>query len=225
MPLPLNLPPKESAATRTDRQPATETPPEEPPAVGEPAALQMKGRLGKNYLLAENANGLVVVDLRLARQRIIFERFLKNLNSEDCPRQPLLLPESLNLSPDESRFLKGELEHFAALGFTIEPFGGHTYLVTSVPANLPDDQDVSRTIRDIIEDLRQNHVTSRQNAVHLAQIAARHAARLSKDLSDAELSAVLKELWRCEMPYVCPNGHPTMLHFTYAELERRFKNS
>ena len=185
----------------------------------------MKGRLGKNYLLAENANGLVVVDLRLARQRIIFERFLKNLNSEECPRQPLLLPESLNLCPDESRFLKGELEHFAALGFSIEPFGGHTYLITAIPANLPDDQDASRTVRDIIEDLRQNHITNRQNAVHLAQIAARHASRLGKYLTEEELQVLLRELCRCEMPYVCPNGHPTMLHFTYAELERRFKNS
>ncbi|MBP1582860.1 MAG: DNA mismatch repair endonuclease MutL, partial [Victivallales bacterium] len=168
MVLPLNLPPRETAATRTDRQPAEE-PPATAPNPPEISPLQMKGRLGKNYLLAENANGLVVVDLRLARQRIIFERFLKNLNSEECPRQPLLLPESLNLSPDESRFLKGELEHFAALGFSIEPFGGHTYLITAIPANLPDDQDASRTVRDIIEDLRQNHITNRQNAVHLAQ--------------------------------------------------------
>ncbi len=188
-------------------------------------AFTLKGRLGQNYLLAESQSGLVVIDIRAARQRILFERFLKHLGTGEVLKQPLLIPVTLNLSPDEARFLKGELEHFEALGFSLEPFGGHTYLLTAIPNDLPGDQNLETVIRDILDDLRRNHVTTRHNAVHLAQVAARFGILRRQEMSEAEMKALLHELSRCEMPYACPSGQPTMLHFTFSELERRFRNS
>ncbi len=184
--------------------------------------LQIRCRLGKKYLLAESAAGLVIVDLAAAQQRILFERLLKNLQSTKIPQQQLLLPITVNLSPDESKLLQAGLEHFQALGFSLEHFGGHSFLITALPANLPD-QDFATTLRDIIDDLRNNNLTNRQNAVHLAQIASRHAIRVKEQLSDNDMHCLLRDLTRCEMPYACPAGHPTMVHMTYSELDKRFK--
>ncbi len=185
-------------------------------------SLQIRCRLGKKYLLAESSAGLVIVDLAAAQQRILFERLLKNLQSSKVPQQQLLLPITVNLSPDESKLLQAGLEHFQALGFSLEHFGGHSFLITALPANLPD-QDFATTLRDIIDDLRNNNLSNRQNAVHLAQVASRHAIRVKDQLSENDLHCILRDLTRCEMPYACPAGHPTMVHMTYSELEKRFK--
>lgn len=234
--LPLPLPPRTPAGNNfpltppgNPPHPVQPTPP--PEAIPSPGrsnsgnllqSLQIRCRLGKKYLLAESSAGLVVVDLAAAQQRILFERLLKNLQSSKIPQQQLLLPITVNLSPDESKLLQAGLEHFQALGFSLEHFGGHSFLITALPANLPD-QDFATTLRDIIDDLRNNNLSSRQNAVHLAQVASRHAIRVKEQLSENDLHCLLRDLTRCEMPYACPAGHPTMVHMTWSELEKRFK--
>ncbi|MFA6930419.1 MAG: DNA mismatch repair endonuclease MutL [Lentisphaeria bacterium] len=209
-------------ALKTSNTPPTPPPPAEGAGANMLQTLRIKSRLGKRYLLAESSAGLVVVDLVAAQQRILFERLLKNLQASKIPQQQLLLPITVNLSPDESKFLHSELSHFQSLGFSLEHFGGHCFLVTALPANLPD-QDFAVTIRDIIDDLRNNNLSNRQNAIHLAQVASRHAVRIREQWSEADLHCILRDLVRCEMPYACPAGHPTMVHITYSELEKRFK--
>ena len=228
--LPLPVPPQTPAVNNVPltppgnppqpAQPAQPAPPPEAvPAPGQTAtgnllqSLQIRCRFGKKYLLAESAAGLVIVDLAAAQQRILFERLLKNLQSSKIPQQQLLLPITVNLSPDESKLLQAGLEHFQALGFSLEHFGGHSFLITALPANLPD-QDFATTLRDIIDDLRNNNLSNRQNAVHLAQVASRHAIRIKEQLSENDLHCLLRDLTRCEMPYACPAGHPTMVHIT-----------
>lgn len=232
--LPLPVPPRTSGGNGiplmpTGNPPPTAQPSPEPISAQERVTggnllqtLQIRCRLGKKYLLAESAAGLVIVDLAAAQQRILFERLLKNLQSTKIPQQQLLLPITVNLSPDESKLLQAGLEHFQALGVSLEHFGGHSFLITALPANLPD-QDFATTLRDIIEDLRNNNLTNRQNAVHLAQVASRHAIRVKEQLSDNDMHCLLRDLTRCEMPYACPAGHPTMVHMTYSELDKRFK--
>lgn len=237
--LPLPGPPRQTNNNAPVFSPSTgsQAPPPSPEAFKTPDAppppaprgganilqtLQIKSRLGKRYLLAESSAGLVVVDMVAAQQRILFERLLKNLQTSKIPQQQLLLPITVNLSPDESKFLHSELSHFQALGFSLEHFGGHSFLITALPATLPD-QDFAVTIRDIIDDLRNNNLSNRQNAIHLAQVASRHAIRIKEQWSEADLHCILRDLVRCEMPYACPGGHPTMVHITYSELEKRFK--
>ncbi len=226
--LPLPLPPRGTATTPTTFTPAAEqqaapTPmPEQQGGSGPLQSLQIRCRLGKKYLLAESVTGLVIVDLAAAQQRILFERLLKNLQSSKIMQQQLLLPITVNLSPEESKLLTAGLGHFQALGFTLEHFGGHSFLITALPATLPD-QDFATTLRDIIDDLRNDSLSNRQNAVHLAQLASRHAIRIREQLSENDLQCLMRDLTRCEMPYACPSGHPTMVHITYSELDKRFK--
>ncbi|MDD4538450.1 MAG: DNA mismatch repair endonuclease MutL [Lentisphaeria bacterium] len=193
-----------------------------PPVNKDLAQLRLCGRLGRRYVLAEAPTGLVVVDLQAAHQRILFERLLAAMNDQRQTRQQLLLPVTLNLSLEEARFLRREIGHFDTLGFTIEPFGGTTFLITAVPPAYPN-QDIAKALRDILDDLRQSSVTNRQSAIHIAQAACRHAHRGKEELSELEIRALLDGLARSTMPYACPNGHPTMVHITYSELDKRFQ--
>lgn len=194
-----------------------------PPVNKDLAQLRLCGRLGRRYVLAEAPTGLVVVDLQAAHQRILFEKLLAAMNDQRQTRQQLLLPATLNLSPEEARFLRRESSHFDTLGFTIEPFGGTTFLITAVPSAYPN-QDIAKALRDILDDLRQSSVTNRQSAIHIAQAACRHAHRGKEELSELEIRALLDGLARSTMPYACPNGHPTMVHITYSELDKRFQS-
>ena len=186
------------------------------------ASLRICGRLGNRHLLAESANGLVVIDLRAAHQRILFEKLLANLKEQKIPQQPLLIPVTINLGQEEARFLNSQLKHFQSLGFTIEHFGGTAFIVTAVPASYPN-QDISQTLRDIIDDLRQSRTTNVQSAIHIAQAACRHAISLKANITEKEVNQLISDLARATMPYADPNGNPTMIHITYSELEKRFK--
>jgi DNA mismatch repair protein MutL len=210
-----NPPPK---SAKPEEAPA----PQLKPANSDLASLRLCGRLGNRHLLAESANGLVIIDLRAAHQRILFEKLLANLKSKQIPQQPLLIPVTINLGQEEARFLNAQIKHFQSIGFTIEHFGGNSFIVTAVPASYPN-QDVGQTLRDIIDDLRQARTTNVQNAIHIAQAACRHAISLKANPTEKEVSQLIFDLARAAMPYTDPNGNPTMIHITYSELEKRFK--
>ena len=184
-------------------------------------SLHLIGRLGTRYALVESETGLVVLNIRAAHQRIIFEKMLANMKNNSVPQQHLLLPVTLSLGADDMRFMKNSIQHFLQLGFQVEPFGGNAFIVSSVPAAF-DDQNVAQMVRDIIDDLRHSSVTDRQSTIHIAQAACRHAVSTNAKVTDDEVRTIIHELALCEMPYACPNGHPTMVHITYSELEKRF---
>ncbi|MBR4125407.1 MAG: DNA mismatch repair endonuclease MutL [Victivallales bacterium] len=191
--------------------------------VGLPNGIRLLGPLHQGYLLAEGRDGLIVVNVRAASQRILFERMLANLKQKKVVQQALLIPLTINLAVDEARLLSRQLEHFAALGYTIEEFGGNAFVITAVPANLPD-SDLGTAMRDILSDLRRDTVTNRQSAMHLAQTASRYAVRVKQELSPMEQQTLLRDLLKCEMPYADASGLPTMVHITYSELQKRFKS-
>ncbi len=214
-PEPESIPPAVQGATPQPPQP-------QPPAAGLPGGIRLLGPLRHGYLLAEGADGLIVVNVRAASQRILFERLLANLKQKKVSQQPLLIPVTINLGVDEARLLSRQLEHFAALGYTIEEFGGNAFVITAVPANLQD-SDLGTAMRDILSDLRRDTVTNRQSAMHLAQTASRHAVRVKQELTPPEQQTLLRDLLKCEMPYADAAGLPTMVHITYSELQKRFK--
>ena len=119
--------------------------------------------------------------------------------------------------------MKTEMEYFVKLGFSIEPFGGTAFIVSAVPASFPN-QDVGRVLRSMIDELRSSSVTNRQSVIHLAQVACRCAISDKAMISDDEVRSILRGLAATEMPYVCPNGHPTMINYSFTELERRFES-
>ena len=190
--------------------------------VEDASSFRLLGRVGDGYLAAEHQGGLVVVNIRAAHQRILFEELLANLKAEKVRQQQLLMPVTLELAPDEARLLSRQLDAFKSLGYTIEPFGGNAYIVTAVPANVRDD-NLGDAMRDILSDLRRETVTNRQSATHLAQTAARHAVRKNTEMAPQEQAQLIRRLLQCDMPYADPAGLPTMVNITPGELAKRFR--
>jgi DNA mismatch repair protein MutL len=201
------------------------TPPAPPPpsaARAEISSLRVQGTLRGQYIVAEGPKGLVLLDPVAAHQRILFEQLLRNAASSQVLRQQLLLPVTVDLSPDDARHLREQLEHFSRLGFAIDHFGGNTFLVSAVPARFPPD-NVAGLLRDILDELRERgRVTPASDEVRIARAAARHAVTTRHTLSEREVAELVRDLARAEMPYTDPNGQPVMINIPFAEIDRRF---
>lgn len=185
-------------------------------------SLRVIGSFADAYLVAEGAAGLVLIDQRAAHERILYERLLASRGEERQLRQSLLMPVTIELSPAQSRILQQNLEQLDHLGFTIEQFGGNTFLVRAVPAQLPC-EELTDFLHDAIQQLEDSGAARRRvDETTLAQIASRSAVSTSRVLSDTEIDRLLKDLARTEMPYTGPNGRPVMVNLPFADIARRF---
>lgn len=207
------------------QEPATPPPPAPRPA-GNPeiAQLRILGMSQRRYVVAEGPSGLVLIDPRAAHQRILFERLLQAARSEGSrPQQALLIPVTIDFAPEESVLLQQNLERFQKLGFAIGPFGGRTFIVSAIPASLPD-TDLVPLLHEILDDLRHSQEgRNRFDDIRIAKAAARHAISVRQTaLSEAEARSLVQSLALCEMPYACPEGRPTMINLPYSDLDRKF---
>ncbi|MBT7163446.1 MAG: DNA mismatch repair endonuclease MutL [Victivallales bacterium] len=215
--LPLAVPPAAPVAP-TAPAPA----PALPGAREEIAGLRVMGTLQGTYLVAEGPRGLVLVDQRAAHKRILFERLLRNADGNQQPKQQLLLPATVELGPQDARLLQRQLDTFHALGFGVEPFGGSTFLVSAVPASLPD-QDAGVLLREMLDDLREGSGKGdRPQQARVAQAACRHAIPERSELNREEIRQLLTDLAAAELPYTCPDGKPVVINLAYRDLEKRF---
>jgi len=180
------------------------------------------GTLRGGYALLETAEGLVLLACRAARARILFEDLLKR-DGAGGDSQRLLLPAVVELPPGD---LAWALDHSATLGaagIAFEPFGAATVKIDAAPPFLAH-LDPGAMLRGLIADVRERVRGSRSSAQEEA--VARSICRLA-DLEavpsgEAGVRALLSDLFRCEMPYTCPEGNPTLIQFSHQELARKF---
>jgi DNA mismatch repair protein MutL len=187
--------------------------------------LRVLGQLNETFIIAEGPGGLVLIDPNAAHQRIIFEQLLDYAKQDPARRaqQPLLLPVTTEFAPEDAALLHQNLEKFQKFGFGIEHFGGRTFLITAMPAGVPEN-DVQTMFHEILDDLRHSAEGSRSRVddMRIAKTAARHAVRARQQMTAKEIQALLEALARTQMPYACPEGRPTMINLPYSELDRRF---
>lgn len=211
---PLDLPAPPAPATDSD-----------PPAV-QPEAnhdLQVKGTLLGRYILAENREGIVLIDQEAARERVLFEQALDRLAQQDAASQRLLVPETVELSPAAAAAVREHASALEGLGLSVAPLGGNTFLIDAVPAAV-DTQHLGDFLRDLAHDLAEGGGRGRSGAEdeRLAELLARHTARLRSMLSEVEIQRLLRDLHECHLPYTSPNGRPTMILISRDELRRKF---
>lgn len=184
--------------------------------------LRVIGRLHRSLILAQGDDGLVIVDLRAARERVVFEQMLAQRSSEQVPSQGLLLPLTVELSPADERTLVDNLEQLTRLGFVIEHFGGASFLISGVPVLFPR-ENIHGLLRELLDGLAtESPARSRGDEARVARCASHAVAGASLNLNDDEIDALLTDLLETQMPYSCPTGKPTMISISMRELERRF---
>ena len=218
-----------SAARASDRLPEEmwqavygqpERPPE-PPAFPE---LQWVGQVHGTYIVAQNEDGLYLIDQHAAHERIHYEQFYEKFGSPAQASQDLLLPVTLEFAPDESEALRQRLGLLEQVGVYLDDFGGNTFIVRSVPYWFPkgDEADVVREMAEWV--LSERGVDLRKLREKAAILCSCKASIKANDALTREAGErLLKRLAACRQPYTCPHGRPIVVSFSTYELEKLFK--
>jgi DNA mismatch repair protein MutL len=180
------------------------------------------GQVAATYLVAEGPDGLYLVDQHAAHERVLFEQYLGQ-RQNSIPSQSLLEPVTVELPPASARMLNDQLGILEGLGFQVEVFGTHAFLVRAVPALLVG-IDPSAALRVVVEDFEEDETPlgAEQEAKLIARICKRAAIKAGQVLSVDEQRALLIGLEACQSPRTCPHGRPTMIHLSVDLLERQF---
>ena len=197
-----------------------------------PTGARYIGQLANRYLLFEDQESLLLVEIRAARERLLYERFLARLGSDDSGElesQHLLLPEVLELPPSELAWIDAHRPLLHAAGLIAESFGSGSLKIDAVPAatlSLPVEEVVHRLVDDLrsfgessSESVRLDHSTRDALASSVARLAAA-GAKLPAGEESARM--LLHDLLSCDLPYSTARGRPTMTQLSPSELQRRF---
>ena len=176
------------------------------------------------YVLAQNATGLVLVDMHAAHERITYERLKSARACGAIPSQALLVPRAIALSEREARLVEEATPRFAALGFEVDRTSPTSVLVRRIPSAL-EGSDVEGLVRDVIADLgvhgSESRLTEFENEL-LATMACHASVRANRKLELAEMNGLLRAMEATERADQCNHGRPTWVSLSMAELDRLF---
>ncbi len=185
--------------------------------------FRVLGEIGTGYLILEGNEGLVLLDIRSASERIFYETLRRQMDTGTVPIQRLLLPAVIKLPAREHAWITEHAEDLQSAGFLVEPFGGDTLKIEGLPA-FAGQHDPRKLLHDTASALRATGKLPTGAGLRdsLARSVCHFAAEenLGGDLVRA--SKLVRELLLCELPYANPLGRPTMIQFSFAELERKF---
>jgi DNA mismatch repair protein MutL len=177
----------------------------------------------QTYIAFEHENGLVLIDQHSAHERVLYEEFMRALESGRAPAQRLLLPITLHLGPAEGDAFEENREYLERLGFEVEGFGGNTLIVSSVP--MPHARfDAERCLRETLDALTGNRVagTATRHEHLAATVACKAAIKAGDVLSPGEMRSLFASLRDSELPAHDVHGRATIVQLTWDELDRRF---
>ena len=181
-------------------------------------------QLAGAYILAENAQGLVIVDMHAAHERIVYERLKRQLGGASLEVQPLLIPATFAATLAEMASAEAHVGTLSALGLEVTPLASTTLAVRSRPAALADADPVSLT-RSVLAELAQHEasrVVERARDELLATMACHAAVRANRRLTEAEMNGLLREMEATERSDQCNHGRPTWRQVTLRELDALF---
>lgn len=181
-------------------------------------------QLGGVYILAENAEGLIVVDMHAAHERITYEKLKLAFDREDVVSQPLLVPVSIAVSDKEAALAEGAVEVFSRLGLSVDRNGPTNLVIREIPALLKQ-ADAEALIRDVLSDLAADGQSNRvEDSCHeiLSTMACHHSIRANRSLTIAEMNALLREMEVTDRADQCNHGRPTWTAISMADFDRLF---
>ncbi|MBL9186923.1 MAG: DNA mismatch repair endonuclease MutL [Opitutaceae bacterium] len=187
-------------------------------------AWRFVGLTHGNYALFETAAGLVLLDRRAAHERVWFERLVAQFKAGAVPSQRLLLPLPIELDAIAAALLLDRLKFLAAHGFEVAEFGRNFFRVEAVPAWM-EPGDAVPFLRDLIGAFRDGTIPERDAGLaheELARLALAKAVRLPTSGGEAEIHALVAQLFATATPLTNPQGRPTYIELNHGELARRF---
>ena len=200
---------------------------EEAPAEAPPADLPLgvaRAQLHETYVVAQTADGIVIVDQHAAHERLVYERMKAALAEGGIARQPLLIPEVVELDPAEVDRIASRAGELAELGLIIEPFGPDAVMVREVPAMLGK-ADLKGLVRDLADDIAEtgNALSLKERLEEVSGTLACHmSVRAGRRLNAEEMNALLREMEATPHSGQCNHGRPTYVELKLSDIERLF---
>jgi len=187
------------------------------------ADFRFLGVLQERYFLMEGEEGLVMMDPKAARERIVYEAFLASGEGGGLESQGLLVPELLEMDVRDLDTVMTNLENFTEAGIELEPFGGGTLQVRSMPALL-DGKDPRSFVTAMVDELVETVGGKRGKRMAFEVFAEKLAKRAAwnEPCRVGDYEGTLKAMFDCDLPYCAPDGRPTLIHVSMKELERKF---
>jgi DNA mismatch repair protein MutL len=165
-----------------------------------------------------------MIDQHAAHERIVYETLKAKYATSKVESQNFLLPVDIELSIRDARILESKLEQLTNLGFEIENFGGNSFLIRAVPAILVN-SDWENFLKDLIPVLEgEDDLTNDRAMDKLLTVMACHGAiRAGHSMSNQEMTLLIEQLRKLDLPANCPHGRPVFKRFSYYEIEKMFK--
>jgi len=200
---------------------AGETPPLPAPEFPLGAA---RAQVHETYIVAQTADGLVIVDQHAAHERLVYERMKGALSNGGVKRQALLIPDIVDLDPAEIELLLARADELAELGLVIEPFGVGALAVRETPALLGqvDAKGLLRDLADDIAELGAAHALKERLEEVCSSMACRGSVRAGRRLTGEEMNALLRQMEATPHSGQCNHGRPTYVELKLADIEKLF---
>lgn len=212
-------PAQASMLLRTEQEPPDQDIPELQLS-NQNAFIQVNGR----YIVTRVKSGLMVIDQFYAHQRIIYDKMLERLASNNPGSQQTMFPQTINFSPANADIMRELMPQLQVLGFMIEPLGTNTFVVSGMPADL-DNFDPGELLEKIIDNYKKNLVDLKSDkTLSLARSLARHlAVKPGKQLAVEEMMNIVNELFATKAPESAPDGNPTLRIITLEDISKKFR--
>ena len=187
--------------------------------------LQYKGQ----FILVAVRSGLMMVDQHRAHVRILYERYLRQMESQGAGTQGLLFPEMLQLPPSDAVLFDGITPALRSLGFDVSSLGGGSYSVLGIPSGL-EGVDVLSLLQQMVEEARTHSTSPAAKSPDLSDVNHRLALAMARSaaivagqvLTEAEMDTLLGDLFQCSQPNLTPTGKPTLVVLGQEEIDTRF---
>ncbi|QNL51279.1 DNA mismatch repair endonuclease MutL [Olivibacter sp. SDN3] len=180
--------------------------------------------LHNRFILSQIRSGFILIDQQAAHERILFERFLQQLENHQGACQQSLFPQTIQLSPADAELIDDLLPDIHSLGFQVRAFGKNTFVVEGIPADIGPGISESQVLEQLLEAYKNNHATLKLNKrENLARSLARNAAiKSGTPLAIDEMNDIIDKLFACSSPNISLSGKPIISTFTLKELLERF---
>lgn len=185
-----------------------------------------KGIVHMTYIIAENEDGMFIIDQHAAAERINYEKYLKAMSSEQKEVISPLIPISIDMSPNEYIVVKENKELLANFGIDLEEFGSNTFIIRTHPTWLKEGYEKA-SLTKILELVATKETFSKEKFIEKTAItlACRMSIKANDYINLEEMEYLLDTLRRCENPFTCPHGRPTIITYTKYDLEKLFKRA
>ena len=177
------------------------------------------------YLVAQDEDIMYLIDIHAANERINYEKYMESLRNSKTYTTDMLFPVQLEYSHTEFMNIKENINELTELGFEVEEFGINTFRVKSHPSWLKEgyEEESIKKIFELIGEFKDNFDRVKFNEAAAIRLACKMSVKANTNIGYTEQEELINKLFKCEFPYTCPHGRPTIIKYPIYELEKLFK--